>query len=434
VRLETLRCYVQARGSSAWARVREIGFLKAAARLGVHLGSLLLGLLLAPLGLVLHLAGFRRLTFITARVGHLAAEPDCFLKARALGELPERRWFYLAPADRVTNASLGSYWSALIPTLRNPLACRAVAGMSALGLLRHDTTDYVLAYDRAAQIYRIQKSWGNRPPLLSLTPEDAAWGAESLRALGLPPRAWFVCVHAREGGFAPHDEAVQRYRNSDILSRLPALREIVARGGWCIRMGGANVPPLPEAPGVVDYAHHPLRSERLDVVLCAQARFFLGDSSGLALVSSAFGRPSLLVNMVPFAALGVLPFDLSIPKLYRHRREGRLLRFDEILGTPAASYRFAEQFERAGIELVENSPEEIREAALELLDRPEGLWTACPEDERLQRRYFSLQGPRDYGFGAASRVGAAFLRKYRHLLPPDDAISLEAAGCEESRQ
>jgi len=431
VRLETLSYYLQARWTSARARVGEIGLFLAFRRGAAHLGWFLIGLLLFPLTLVLHLAGFRRLPFITARIGHLAAEPDCFLKSRALGELPTRRWFFLAPSRTVANEHLVSYWTASIPAVRHPLLCRAIAGMTSLGLMRQDTRSYVMDYDRAAQIYRIQKELGDRPPILSLTPDDAEWGKESLRALGLPPGAWFVCVHARETGFASHDDAVQRYRYSDIGTRLPALREIVSRGGWCLRMGGPASPPLPEIPGVVDYARHPLRSARLDVLLCAMARGFIGDSSGLALLASAFGRPSLLLNMVPLSGLGTLPADRSIPKLYR--AGGRLLRFDEILGSPAASFRFAAQYDRAGIELVDNSEEEIREATVEFLDRLDGRSLVDPEEDRLQARFQSLLGPRDYGYGAVSRVSGTFLRRYRHLLPPDDAVPVESAGRKDSR-
>lgn len=179
--------------------------------------------------------------------------------------------------------------------------------------------------------------------------------------------------------------------------------------------------PLPALPGVVDYAHHPLRSARLDVVLCAKTRFFLGNSSGLAFVSSVFGRPSLLVNVAPLSGLGPWPGDLSIPKLYWNRHQSRLLRFDEVLGTPAASYRFATQFDRAGIELRENTADEIFEATVEILERLDGGDCSRPEAEQLQRGFMSLLRPRDYGYGAASRVSATFLHKYRHLLPSESA-------------
>jgi putative glycosyltransferase (TIGR04372 family) len=117
------------------------------------------------------------------------------------------------------------------------------------------------------------------------------------------------------------------------------------------------------------------------------------------------------------SGLGVLASDLTVPKLYWDSRKRRLLRFDEILGTPAGSYRFATQYERVGIEVRDNSPDEILDATSEMLDKVEGCHLPFLEDEQLQQSFMSLLRPNDYGYGAASRVSAAFLRKYRHLLP-----------------
>ena len=417
MRLATLPAYLHTRIVVAFARARQLGLMRTALKVTSYVASPALGLLLSPVALALHIIGFRRLTFATARIGHLAAEPDSFLKARALGEVPKRRWFFVAPRGKVANEHLLSYWTARIPVVRNRIASSTMIGMTSLGLMRYDTGRYVQWYDRTQEIYRLNAKWSGRPPLLALTPEDATWGREMLSSLGLPPDAWFVCVHARESGFSPQDEVMHRYRNSDPEALIPAMTEIVTRGGWCVRMGDPTARPLPPIRGVIDYAHHPLRSARLDVVLCAEARFFLGNSSGLALVSSVFGRPSLLVNMVPMTGLGILPTDLTIPKLYWNIAERRLLRFDESLGTPAGSYRFATQYERVGIELRENSSDEILDATIEMLDTLAQRYIPNPEDERRQRSFMSLLRPNDYGYGAASRISAAFLRKYRHLLP-----------------
>jgi hypothetical protein len=70
----------------------------------------------------------------------------------------------------------------------------------------------------------------------------------------------------------------------------------------------------------------------------------------------------------------------------------------------------------AGIVVEENSAEDIRDLVAEMLDRLEGRFVESDEDRKLQRRYMSLFRPGDYAYAAASRVGAAFLRKYKNLL------------------
>lgn len=53
---------------------------------------------------------------------------------------------------------------------------------------------------------------------------------------------------------------------------------------------------------------------------------------------------------------------------------------------------------------------------MEMLDRTENRLFYTLEDERLQERFKSLMNPSHYSYGAISRVGRDFLRKYSFLL------------------
>lgn len=212
-------------------------------------------------------------------------------------------------------------------------------------------------------------------------------------------------------------ETIHSYRDADIMNFLPAMAAIVERGGWCIRVGDKSMKPLPRMAGVVDYALLDIKSERMDVFLCAACKCFLGSSSGMAIVSSVFGVPAAMTNVAPMSA--VLPFgnaDLGIPKLLWSAQENRLLPFPEILGSPAGNFRFAHLYEQAGLKLLDNSPDEIRELAVELLEAVGGTVHYSPEDERLQQKFKSLMRPGHYSHGARSRVGRYFLSKHAALL------------------
>ena len=399
------------------ARQRGL-FITVARRICSTLGAFVIWVLLLPLTLILHFLGYRCLTVITGRIGHLAAEVDSFLKARALGELPQRRWLLLAPPGWVANTHLLSYWETHLPVISSPLLCALLGVMSRWVFLRYDVSHYVLRLNATQDIYRLNTRWSGRPPLLALTEADRIWAGSAFRELGVPDGKWFVCMHVREPGFSPGDEAVHAHRNGDPYALIPAVSEIVKRGGWCVRMGDPSMSRLPDTEGLIDYAHHPMRSARFDVVLCAHARCFIGNSSGLALVSSVFGVPSVLVNMIPLSALGPLPADLTIHKLLRSISDDRLIRFDEILGSPAGDFRYAKLYADAGLMPIENDAEEILAVVCEMLDRIDGRFTALPEDQALQARFMQLLRPGHYSYGASSRVGAAYLRKFRDLLEP----------------
>ena len=246
--------------------------------------------------------------------------------------------------------------------------------------------------------------------------EDDVWAQSGFERLGLQKGQWFVCVHVREGSYIPKNEAITSYRNASIDHMIPAMKEIVRRGGVCVRMGDPGMTPLPKIPGVIDYAHQPMKSERLDVVLCAKARFFLGCTSGLSFISTTFGVPVAHANMIPVEALGVRHCDLSMPKLLWSKSLGRYLRFDEIMNSKAGGYFFTHQYQQAALRVEENSPEDIVDLVSEMMDRIEGRFVETEADLRLHVAYLALFKPGHYSYGANSRLCLGFLRRHRDLL------------------
>jgi len=350
------------------------------------------------------------------RIGHLAAEFDCFLKEMALGIRPRARPICLLSAEDVANPCLLEYWGDHLRLVHSPIARALLRPFLYFPYLRISLLDTVTALGATASYPAVLAQWGSRAPLLSLRREHEIRGEEVLRKLGIPEDAWFVCVHSREGGYSPRDEYLHAYRNSAIGDYGLAMEAIVERGGFCIRMGDATMAPLPETDGIVDYARSSLKSDWMDIFLCARTHFFLGNTSGLCIVSTIFGRPSALANMTPLAAAyPVGTADLGIPMLLE-RVSGEAIPFGEALRAPMADFRWAELYEENGLRTVNNSPEEIRDLAVEMLDRLEGKPRDGAEDEQRQEAFRKHYRPGHYTYGAASRIGSAFLEKYAQLI------------------
>lgn len=411
-----LRSYPRAKLDYYASKIRKIGLIGLSGWVLRRIVSEIVWVLLLPLTLAGHLLGYRRIPANTSRIGHLAAEVDAFLKDRALGNLVSRRWFLLAPKNHVANAALLEYWAEQVPVVRNPVACAVLSAMSRHGLMSQKVSHYVLALRGTATYYAVQSAWGKRPPLLRLSQKHREMGRDFLRDIGFPPSAWFVAVHVREAGFSEVDESAHSHRNGSIDRLLPAIHEIRRRGGWVIRMGDPTMSMLPPLEGFVDYAHHPSRSDWMDVFLCAECRFFLGNSSGLFVMSTAFGVPCALANMIPTSHMGYSGPDLSIPKLIWSEAQNRHLTFPEIFAGDVANFRLAKLFEYSGLIYEENTAEEILELATEMMDRLEKDFITSDEDEMRQERFKRLLRPGHYGFGTSSRVGSAFLRRYESLL------------------
>jgi putative glycosyltransferase (TIGR04372 family) len=281
--------------------------------------------------------------------------------------------------------------------------------------LRHDVS-YIVNNDNGSQFaYKVNALWGERSPILHLTEEDQIYGNEMLQQLGVPSNAWFVCVHAREGGFSPIDEEIHRHRNGKVSHLIPSIEAIIRRGGWVIRIGDPSTMPLKAMPQMIDYAHHALRNPRMDIVLCARAKFILGNTSGICLVGSIFGTPCAMVNMIPFPTHGFLLKDLSIPKLFRCKKQHHYLSFAEVMNSDISTFRYSSLYEKSNIIIEENSPEDILLVTTEMLDRLENHFIETQDSLKLYSKYLSYLQPRHYSYGANTKISFNFLDKYRFL-------------------
>ncbi len=399
-----------------YSRIRRYGIRGIANKLIRKSMTGLLAVILFPLSLILYFAGVRRLCIFTDRLGHLAMEPDTLLKAQSLGMIKPKRWFILAPSHRVANPHLLQYWERYFTIYSSSLSCFLLNALSLWPFMR-DSVSHFINNDKGPQlVYEVNRQWGARPPLLKLTAEDCAFAETQLLALGLPKGAWFVCVHAREGGFSPVDEMFHSYRNGSIENLIPSMQEIVKQGGWVIRVGDPSMTKLKSMPQVIDYAHHPLRSARLDIILFARARFLLGNTSGIYMACSVFGVPNALANMAPMPVLGVDKNDLSIPKLHRNENMAHHLSFKEVMRSSISTFRYSALYSKNKIVVEENSADDILLLTQEMLARLDGTFCETAEIKQLHQAYMALFEPRHYGYGSVSKISFSFLERYRHLV------------------
>ena len=270
------------------------------------------------------------------------------------------------------------------------------------------------------------------PPHISFTNNENQFGQSQLRSLGIPDGSSFVCMNARESSYldnsdfrGPHAWNYHDHRDSSIVNYLPAAEELARQGETSVRMGAIVSRPFDSPnPKIIDYANG-WRNDFMDIYLAANCKFFLGDSAGLFEVARLFRRPIAWVNFIPLE--GIFTFEkrgLVIPKHLWLRKEKRAMTFRETLESGAGRLWRAEKFDEMGIEVIENTPEEITLLASEMNARINGTWESTDEDNELQQRFWtlfkSLSSP-DKGSSSANGVllaliGSDFLRQNQHLL------------------
>ena len=362
---------------------------------------------------------------ICSRFGELAEKLDLYVKARILGLTPEVTAVLLTPQALIVNNCLLDYWK--------KVAGRYVTFISDESEIREFEETYVRdpifvdnmaipdgrVLNRPLAYIAIQRRWEDegRSPLLQLSDAHRAEGRRTLARLGIPEDAWIVTLHIREAGY--HMEGVpwdhNTLRNADIATCMPAIEEIIRRGGWVVRMGDASMAPLPAIEGLIDYALSEVRSDWMDLFCCSQCRFFLGSTSGPVSVAFAFGVPVVGINWFPVGFWW--PYstrDIFIHKLLRRRDDGGYLTVAESVKPPLPGTHPPDFYESRGIEVEDNTADDILGVVVEMLERGDGRLAYCAEDERLQARYMSMAEVG--GVPLNARLGARFLDRHRFLI------------------
>jgi putative glycosyltransferase (TIGR04372 family) len=360
---------------------------------------------------------FKTISCIPNGIGHITLL-DYYVKMRELGMIPKQEVFVILPPGSNVNRAFLDYWKRWdIRIVDHPETAEMLKPFT-------DFTDehfnvFAEIDGEVSLVYHaipeVERRWNerNREPLLELSDEHRENGWESLYGIGIKRDDWFVSLHVRESGYTGEGDAPpNNHRNSKIETYLKAVECITAAGGWVIRLGDPSMTPLPPMERVFDYALSPLKSDWMDVFLCAENRFYLGTSSGPCMIPPCFGKRCALAN---YEIISGRPFyfgNIYSPKLLYSRSLHRLLTFREILEADTANCYHSNFYTAAGLEFIHNTPDEIDDLVLEMMESVNGTIQYTEDDKMLNKQFNELGLSLNATYGTNSRIGRSFLKKY----------------------
>ncbi|MBN1817471.1 MAG: TIGR04372 family glycosyltransferase [Sedimentisphaerales bacterium] len=233
----------------------------------------------------------------------------------------------------------------------------------------------------------------NRKPdfYYSLNEKDREKAIQVRKRFHIPLEAEIVVVHNREPGWRP-ELKYHSYRDADINNYVPAMQYLSERGYYIVRIGDKSHRPLPNiSHRVIDLPVHPQYSPDADLYLTAQSKFFISAPSGPLSLAVGFGIPVLWVNMPVLAGVWSNPGDVFVPKRYYSRHLSRYLSYSEIVTSDLLHYFRTEEYEKFGVELQENTAEELLRAVREMDARLRGDYADTGTLQTIQDRVKTIE-------------------------------------------
>jgi len=333
-----------------------------------------------------------------SRIGHLAMNTELFLRRVSVGAI---NGALIRLTDHVTGSVVAN--TQLYEMIRRKHPVFEMTQDTYRKLLNEGHEDGGVLHSGSNEFLEFNKI----QPQLEFLPYEHVAGKEILVQLGIYDKP-FVCIHNRTSEYLEKlspsfDFRYHDYRDCSIKNYMMAADWLTTQGICVVRMGQvASDPMVTDNPMIIDYTND-RRSDFGDVYLPAHCKFFLGNTAGIWLLATIFGRNNATANNVPFDMTPLLQGDLYIYKNIDLPFEQQL-----DLGIQA--------FEGNNIPVTENSPEQILQLAMEMTYRLCGVYDEKPYVAALRSKFLALWKPYMRCFGTVAEIGDQFISEKQLLL------------------
>jgi len=351
----------------------------------------------------------------SSRIGHFAPNTELYLCEKDHGLHPKETNVIFGYAD-VCNKQLLTMWKRVV-NVKNYAHLLYV-------LISHGPHKNKLIASSLSEnrdIFGLLEKYHTH---LSFRFEEEEIANDALRDMGIDQNDSYICIAVRNPLFLQKKKPYRDwdhhdYRNCSINNCALAVKYLISRGNYVIRMGTdvGEIMGL-DSSKYIEYDYKGYRSDLMDIYLGANCKFFISCGTGIDAIGEIFRRPLVCLNNVPVEYMRSWGSDyITIFKKHWLKDEKRFMKFREIFESGAGKFLWAQDFAKHGIKLIENTTEEILDVTTEMDERLKGTWETTEEDEELQGRFWSIF-PKDSKLHGEirSRIGASFLRQNRELL------------------
>lgn len=242
---------------------------------------------------------------------------------------------------------------------------------------------------REAEVFLIKEEKSK----ISFSKEIEVYAKEKMKNMGIKKE--YICIHAREN--ATKTKNFYKYmdtsiNDADVNSFKVACNYMQKLDYQVVRMGKDESKEC-KIEDVIDYANN-YYDALMDFYLIANCKFLIGSSAGFTGIASFWGKPVLITNLTVFCygfeAFPVTEYNMYLPKKFYSKDKKRFLNLYEMLIMSNRCDRYKENFDREGIELIDNSPGEILKATIEINEKINNTWKKTENETAVMKKYWRI--------------------------------------------
>lgn len=336
------------------------------------------------------------------RIGHYALNTELLLAYLDQKKLTEKhtRYFFYRISGPISNTQLDAMWKRVIRILPfSKLISHIDKNLLTVFGFRYKEHDLKIFETALGACDRFNTLKKNKTPFLSFTPKEIEEAHFQMKRLGIEENARYICLAIRDSVYLKQlypkkNWSYHNHRDADIQTYKKAAIYLAEKGYTVLRMGKHVDKAFDvQHPNIIDYATHPLRSDFMDVFLCATCVFCISSGMGLDAIPQIFRKPILLTNMSPI--IGQLPlsypYTLFIPKLLKSKCTNAFLTATEMKEVLCSiSHDALAEFAQRDLLLVANTDEQLLEVVQQMEAKLVGTEKETKIEKTQQEQYWKL--------------------------------------------
>ena len=231
-------------------------------------------------------------------------------------------------------------------------------------------------------------------PNLNFSLEEEKKGKKYLSLFGINENSKFVTLTVRDESYFKEilkikDWDRDDFRNQNIENYFLALEELTKRGYFVFRVGKKAKELNINNSKIIDYANSNNKSDFMDIYLAAKCDFCISGQTGYDGLARIFRRPIVSIMGEPGYFQTFCENQLLLCKHHIYIETKKKLNLSETLNKVAFLTRTKELSDQ-NIKAIDNSPEEIRDVIIEMVDRVENKWKEHRNESYLQKKFWNI--------------------------------------------